>query len=287
MSSASATQTLACAAATISGRASESRSAVARLIGKRRSVGSNGAGLSVGGGQGRGSGSQRHPGAGPGDRRLRVGQGRGQPLGGRRCRGGRRRLSGCRRRRPLGHAREASCPTGAGPTLASICLSDRSFMSGQSPIRGSRSTVLSIVPVLRAFGEDSSTRSCGPDHNIRDARGRAGHDGREVSVPAAASCLRHFVASSCLPQASYSLTRRSRARVRRRLLGRRDRRLALAQAFVARQQDRLGVGIRFWSRSASPRQDLASKVDQSSACIFSGCSGTGGTPVPRRPASSG
>ena len=35
---ASATQTLACAAATISGRASESRRAVARLIGKRRSV---------------------------------------------------------------------------------------------------------------------------------------------------------------------------------------------------------------------------------------------------------
>ena len=49
VSSASATQTLACAAATISGRASESRNAVARLIGKRRSVGSNGAGLSRGG----------------------------------------------------------------------------------------------------------------------------------------------------------------------------------------------------------------------------------------------
>ena len=46
VSSASATQTLACAAATISGRASESRKAVARLIGKRRSVGSSGAGLS-------------------------------------------------------------------------------------------------------------------------------------------------------------------------------------------------------------------------------------------------
>ena len=43
---ASATQTLAWAAATISGRASESRKAVARLIGKRRSVGSSGAGLS-------------------------------------------------------------------------------------------------------------------------------------------------------------------------------------------------------------------------------------------------
>src|SRR5277367_684909 len=38
--SASATQTLACAAATISGRASESRNAVARLIGNRTSVGS-------------------------------------------------------------------------------------------------------------------------------------------------------------------------------------------------------------------------------------------------------
>ena len=46
VSSASATQTLACAAATISGRASESRRAVARLIGKRRSVGSSGAGFS-------------------------------------------------------------------------------------------------------------------------------------------------------------------------------------------------------------------------------------------------
>ncbi len=45
VSSASATQTLACAAATISGRASESRRAVARLIGKRRSVGSNGGAL--------------------------------------------------------------------------------------------------------------------------------------------------------------------------------------------------------------------------------------------------
>src|SRR4051812_49263078 len=45
VSSASATQTLACAAATISGRASESRSAVARLIGNRRSVGIIGAGL--------------------------------------------------------------------------------------------------------------------------------------------------------------------------------------------------------------------------------------------------
>ena len=45
--SASATQTPACAAATISGRASESRSAVARLIGNRRSVGSSGAGFSV------------------------------------------------------------------------------------------------------------------------------------------------------------------------------------------------------------------------------------------------
>ena len=44
---ASATHTLACAAATISGRASESRKAVARLIGKRRSVGSSGAGLSL------------------------------------------------------------------------------------------------------------------------------------------------------------------------------------------------------------------------------------------------
>src|SRR5690349_19389086 len=42
-SSASATQTLACAAATTSGRASVSRRAVARLIGKRRSVGSRGA----------------------------------------------------------------------------------------------------------------------------------------------------------------------------------------------------------------------------------------------------
>ena len=43
MSCASATHTLAWAAATISGRASESRKAVARLIGKRRSVGSSGA----------------------------------------------------------------------------------------------------------------------------------------------------------------------------------------------------------------------------------------------------
>ena len=46
VSCASATQTLAWAAATISGRASESRRAVARLIGKRRSVGSSGAGFS-------------------------------------------------------------------------------------------------------------------------------------------------------------------------------------------------------------------------------------------------
>ncbi len=43
MSCASATHTLDWAAATISGRASESRRAVARLIGKRRSVGSSGA----------------------------------------------------------------------------------------------------------------------------------------------------------------------------------------------------------------------------------------------------
>src|SRR6185437_6550038 len=48
VSCASATQTLACAAAIISGRASESRSAVARLIGNRRSVGTSGAALSVG-----------------------------------------------------------------------------------------------------------------------------------------------------------------------------------------------------------------------------------------------
>ena len=48
VSSASATQTLACAAATTSGRASESRSAAARLIGNRRSVASNGAGFSLG-----------------------------------------------------------------------------------------------------------------------------------------------------------------------------------------------------------------------------------------------
>src|SRR5512142_1990341 len=47
VSSASATQTLACAAATTNGRASESRSAVARLIGNRRSVGANGAGLNL------------------------------------------------------------------------------------------------------------------------------------------------------------------------------------------------------------------------------------------------
>src|SRR5436305_1940056 len=46
VSSASATQTPAWAAATISGRASESRSAVARLIGNARSVGRTGAGLS-------------------------------------------------------------------------------------------------------------------------------------------------------------------------------------------------------------------------------------------------
>src|SRR3954469_21359125 len=44
VSSASDTQTLACAAAMISGRASESRSAVARLIGNGRSVASRGAG---------------------------------------------------------------------------------------------------------------------------------------------------------------------------------------------------------------------------------------------------
>src|SRR3954453_2647635 len=48
VSSASATQVRAWAAATTSGRASESRSAVARLIGNRRSPGANGAGLSVG-----------------------------------------------------------------------------------------------------------------------------------------------------------------------------------------------------------------------------------------------
>src|SRR5437763_11259877 len=47
VSSASATQTLACAAATISGRASERRRAVARLIGNRRSVGAVGAGFSL------------------------------------------------------------------------------------------------------------------------------------------------------------------------------------------------------------------------------------------------
>ena len=47
VSSASATHTLACAAATISGRASLSLSAVARLIGKRRSVDSSGAALSL------------------------------------------------------------------------------------------------------------------------------------------------------------------------------------------------------------------------------------------------
>ena len=45
--SASATQTLACAAATTSGRASVSRSAVARLMGKRRSVASIRAGFIV------------------------------------------------------------------------------------------------------------------------------------------------------------------------------------------------------------------------------------------------
>src|SRR5690349_2048662 len=45
VSSASAIQTLACAAATTSGRASESRKAVARLIGNRRSVGNIGVGL--------------------------------------------------------------------------------------------------------------------------------------------------------------------------------------------------------------------------------------------------
>ena len=47
VSCASATHTLACAAATISGRASERRNEVARLIGKRRSAGSSGAGLMV------------------------------------------------------------------------------------------------------------------------------------------------------------------------------------------------------------------------------------------------
>src|SRR5512135_2452653 len=48
VSSASATQVLACAAATISGRASESRRAVARLIGNRKSVGANGVACSLG-----------------------------------------------------------------------------------------------------------------------------------------------------------------------------------------------------------------------------------------------
>src|SRR4051794_5791376 len=48
VSSASATQTRACAAATIRGRASERRRAVARLIGNRRSVDSSGAGLILG-----------------------------------------------------------------------------------------------------------------------------------------------------------------------------------------------------------------------------------------------
>src|SRR5271170_937720 len=47
VSCASATQTLAWAAATISGRASESRKAVARLIGKPTSVDSKGARLSL------------------------------------------------------------------------------------------------------------------------------------------------------------------------------------------------------------------------------------------------
>ncbi len=47
MSCASATHTLACAVATISGRASESRSAVARLIGNMKSDDSCGAGLSL------------------------------------------------------------------------------------------------------------------------------------------------------------------------------------------------------------------------------------------------
>src|SRR5262249_51356586 len=45
VNSASATHVLACAVATISGRASASRSAVARLIGKRKSLGPTGAGL--------------------------------------------------------------------------------------------------------------------------------------------------------------------------------------------------------------------------------------------------
>src|SRR4051812_35444574 len=47
VSSASAIHVLAWAAATTSGRASERRRAVARLIGNRTSVGSRGAGLSV------------------------------------------------------------------------------------------------------------------------------------------------------------------------------------------------------------------------------------------------
>src|SRR4051794_4572819 len=47
-SSASATQTRAWAAATIRGRASDSRSAVARLIGNRRSFGAKGAASSLG-----------------------------------------------------------------------------------------------------------------------------------------------------------------------------------------------------------------------------------------------
>ena len=80
VSSASATQTLACAAATISGRASESRRAVARLIGKRRSVGSSGAGFSVKpGGEGMGPIAAAPP-PGAGARAGGIGKAGGKSL---------------------------------------------------------------------------------------------------------------------------------------------------------------------------------------------------------------
>ena len=77
--SASAAQTRACAAATISGRASESRSAVARLIGNRTSVGSSRRGIELHVGRQRGAGASRpRRAAGPrrgGRRRPRRRQG--------------------------------------------------------------------------------------------------------------------------------------------------------------------------------------------------------------------
>ena len=82
VSSASATHARACAAATISGRASESRSAVARLIGKRRSPGASGA-LSVGMAARGEVAVVRRRSRGPGGRRRERKQRRGQAPGAR------------------------------------------------------------------------------------------------------------------------------------------------------------------------------------------------------------